>query len=131
MADFNSFVQLELPRRPFVGTDGAPGQILVRSNNPLAVRELIWSDGLGTLQSSIDSLPTFENLAAGRVVITLLNGDVATSTITPTELEALSGISHNIQAQLNNRALLAHTHNVSDIIGLNEVDGGDSSTIFL
>ena len=44
MANFEEFVQAELPTRPFVGSDGAAGQILVRSNNPLAVRELIWSN---------------------------------------------------------------------------------------
>ena len=44
MADFNTFVQLELPKRPFVDDDGAPGQILVRSNNPLAPRQLVWAD---------------------------------------------------------------------------------------
>lgn len=42
MADFNTFVQTELPKRPFVSTDGAAGDVLVRSSNPLAVRELTW-----------------------------------------------------------------------------------------
>lgn len=41
---FNDFVQIELPKRPFVNVDGAAGQMLVRSNNPLAPRELVWAD---------------------------------------------------------------------------------------
>ena len=44
MATFADFVQTELPLRPFVSTDGAAGQTLVRSTNPLAVRELVWAD---------------------------------------------------------------------------------------
>lgn len=46
MATFNDFVQTELPLRPFVATDGTAGQTLVRSNNPLAPRELVWADGV-------------------------------------------------------------------------------------
>jgi hypothetical protein len=45
MSAFEDFVTLELPRRPFALTDGLPGQFLVRSPNPFAVRELIWTDG--------------------------------------------------------------------------------------
>jgi hypothetical protein len=44
MADFNTFVQKELPLRPFVATDGYPGQVLIRSNNAQAVRELVWTN---------------------------------------------------------------------------------------
>lgn len=44
MANFNDFVQIELPKRPFVEVDGQAGQILVRSNNPGKPRELVWTD---------------------------------------------------------------------------------------
>jgi hypothetical protein len=46
MATFADFVQTELPLRPFVRTDGTAGQTLVRSNNPLAPRELVWTDAV-------------------------------------------------------------------------------------
>lgn len=45
MSGFTDFVTIELPKRPFVETDGAPGQMLVRSDNPLAARQLVWVDG--------------------------------------------------------------------------------------
>lgn len=44
MPTFEEFVQVELPKRPFCGADGLPGQVLVRSSNPLAVRELTWAN---------------------------------------------------------------------------------------
>jgi hypothetical protein len=40
---FNDFVELELPKRPFTAGDGLPGQLLARSGNPLAPRELVWA----------------------------------------------------------------------------------------
>jgi len=59
---FNDFIQTELPLRPFVLTDGAPGQSLVRSNNPLAPRELTWVD---TQQNQGFQLTMGETLTAG------------------------------------------------------------------
>lgn len=44
MTGFTDFVQTELPKRPFTNTDGAPGQMLVRSSNTAAARELVWVD---------------------------------------------------------------------------------------
>jgi hypothetical protein len=44
MPTFEEFVQIELPKRPFCAGDGLPGQVLVRSSNPQAVRELVWAD---------------------------------------------------------------------------------------
>lgn len=44
MTGFTDFVTTELPKRPFTAGDGTPGQILVRSSNPLAVREMVWAD---------------------------------------------------------------------------------------
>lgn len=42
MAGFNDFVQVELPKRPFTEADGPAGAIPVRSQNPLAPREMEW-----------------------------------------------------------------------------------------
>lgn len=42
--NFNDFVGKELPKRPFVETDGQPGQAMVRSTNAQAVREMVWTD---------------------------------------------------------------------------------------
>ena len=44
MSQFNNFIQTELPKRPFTESDGQPGQILARSNDPLKPRELVWQD---------------------------------------------------------------------------------------
>jgi hypothetical protein len=44
MSGFNDFVSTELPKRPFTSGDGTAGQMLVRSTNPLAVREMVWAD---------------------------------------------------------------------------------------
>lgn len=44
MSAFEDFIALELPKRPFTAGDGAAGQVLMRSSNPLAVRELVWGD---------------------------------------------------------------------------------------
>lgn len=44
MTGFTDFVSTELPKRPFTSGDGLAGQILVRSSNPLAVREMVWAD---------------------------------------------------------------------------------------
>jgi hypothetical protein len=44
MSALEDFVNLELPRRPFVYTDGPEGHVLVRSQNTLAIRELVWTD---------------------------------------------------------------------------------------
>lgn len=47
MSGFTDFVSVELPKRPFTEGDGLPGQMLIRSSNPLAIRELVWADPLG------------------------------------------------------------------------------------
>lgn len=59
MATFDEFVQIELPRRPFADTDGLPGQIPVRSNNPLAKRELVWK-WIGELVADVGGSPPVE-----------------------------------------------------------------------
>lgn len=44
MTGFTDFVTTELPKRPYTEGDGLPGQIMVRSSNPLAVRQMVWAD---------------------------------------------------------------------------------------
>ena len=44
MSSFNQFIELELPRRPFVLEDGFANQLLVRSKNENRSRELVWVD---------------------------------------------------------------------------------------
>ncbi len=124
MADFNEFVQLELPRRPFVSTDGGPGQVLVRSNNPHAIRELVWSNFLNDIQGQ------FGGLDSEIVVVTDIDGKLQNSPITTYELEMLAGVSDNIQVQLNDRSLVGHLHSLSEITGWDGIDGGDSESIF-
>lgn len=66
---FADFVQTELPKRPFAETDGAPGQVLARSNRPERPRELVWLDmpGVG-LPANHLALEAGEDLAAGTPV---------------------------------------------------------------
>lgn len=49
MTTFNEFVQTELPKRPFTETDGAAGQVLVRSGNASHPLELVWVDLPGVI----------------------------------------------------------------------------------
>ncbi len=44
MSAFEDFIVLELPKRPWAQNDGAPGQIPVRSNDPIKRLELVWID---------------------------------------------------------------------------------------
>ena len=67
MPTFEEFVQTELPTRPFVSTDGTAGQVLVRSSNPLAVRQLIWSDLPGIVVPT--TYTAGENLSGHRMVV--------------------------------------------------------------
>ena len=69
MPTFEEFVQTELPLRPFVGSDGMAGQVLMRSMNPQAVRELIWGtvEGVGPPPTEL-SLEAGEDLTAGTPV---------------------------------------------------------------
>lgn len=50
---FNDFIQTELPKRPFTADDGSAGQVMVRSSNPLAAREMVFveADTLATRQT--------------------------------------------------------------------------------
>ena len=68
MPTFEEFVQTELPLRPFVSTDGVAGQVLVRSANPLAPRQLEWVDIAGATPQNEITLEAGENLLAGTPV---------------------------------------------------------------
>jgi hypothetical protein len=73
MAGFNDFVQTELPLRPFVRDDGAAGQILARSNNPLAPREVVWVDPTTSTGASpnqiVSKFITPNALSGGKAVL--------------------------------------------------------------
>lgn len=43
MSDFEDFVTLELPKRPWVEGDGQPGQVLVRVSDPQRRLGLEWA----------------------------------------------------------------------------------------
>jgi hypothetical protein len=68
---FADFVQIELPKRPFAETDGAPGQVLVRSSRPERPRELVWAN-----MPEVDlglQLEAGEDLEAGTPVMVVGN----------------------------------------------------------
>lgn len=73
MSAFEDFIQLELPKRPFTSSDGSAGQVLARSSNPLAARELVWiTPGDANPTTYIAS----ENLGGHRIVVLTAPGAV-------------------------------------------------------
>lgn len=97
MTGFTDFVSTELPKRPFTDSDGTPGQILVRSSNPLAVREMVWADApAGTGSGGY----TAAQVISGHQAITLdANGQaIVASADNPTHqfVEALTSSAANI-----------------------------------
>jgi hypothetical protein len=91
MSGFNDFVQTELPKRPFTSTDGAAGQVLVRSTNALAPREMVFADfpktGLVTAFAS-------GNLSGHRAVRAVAAGAVAyASSSAPQDANLVLGIT--------------------------------------
>lgn len=79
MPTFEEFVQTELPLRPFVSTDGAAGQILVRSSNPMAPRQLEWANISGATPQNEINLEAGEDLVAGTPVKVVANKFYAAS----------------------------------------------------
>ena len=67
MATFEEFVQIEMPKRPFVEGDGVPGQIPVRSNNVDHPLELTWADLPGVVVPTTYTAGV--NLSGQRVVV--------------------------------------------------------------
>lgn len=84
MSALEAFVNIELPKRPFVNTDGAAGQVLARSSNPLAVRELVWASMTGGTVTPEPTEASFTYNAAGDIVgITeLVGGENRTTALT-------------------------------------------------
>lgn len=74
MPTFEDFVTVELPKRPFCNADGLPGQVAIRSSNPLAVREMVWTDipGIGTPSNHVQ-LEAGANMLAGTPVKVVAN----------------------------------------------------------
>lgn len=88
MADFNTFVQTELPKRPFVNTDGNAGDVLVRSANTQAVRELAWVP-----QSSI--APVIPNATASTVGLVKGGPNVTISTDGTLNIVGIAGAGYS------------------------------------
>lgn len=102
---FNDFIELELPKRPFTEADGLPMQIPVRSDNPLAPREMVWkylADLIATSGAGV--VPKFDLPAAGpisghRALAATGDGHVRyASSAVLTDAHAVLGISLNAAA---------------------------------
>lgn len=78
--------------------------------------ELIGADPSGTAQHLIDSLRT--GWTPERVLLSDDTGDMVASDITAVQLGSLASISGNVQAQLNGRSLVGHTHEMVETNGL-------------
>jgi hypothetical protein len=84
MAGFNDFVQVELPLRPSVASDGPAGHVPVRSTNALAVRELVWKDPNRFIADSLATAATYGYNASGNInlITETLAGGTQTTVIT-------------------------------------------------
>lgn len=87
---FADFVQIELPKRPFAEVDGAPGQVLARSNRPERPRELVWVDVPG-LEADF-SLPAGPAGVSGHRAV-MVSADGTATHADPADARAYIGIS--------------------------------------
>lgn len=67
------------------------------------------------------------NVTAGRAAITGANGELATSSVTSTELYRLSGITSNVQNQLDNAKTTASVRHVTATLTVNIAANGSAS----
>lgn len=95
MPTFEEFVQTELPKRPFADVDGAPGQVLARSNRPERPRELTWVDIPG-LDSGLQ-LNAGEGGVLGHRAL-MVNADGTVSHADPTLADTYVGIAKGAAA---------------------------------
>lgn len=86
---FADFVQTELPKRPFAEEDGAPGQVLARSNRPERPRELVWVDMPGVQPAF--TMTAGMALSGHRAIAVLPNGTAGYAE--PDEAGAYIGVS--------------------------------------
>lgn len=91
MSAFEDFINLELPKRPFVEDDGAIGQVLVRSPNPLAVRELVWTDFSSETVSM--NVVAGEDISALRVIKLENNLAYVASSTVPGDSDKIIGVA--------------------------------------
>lgn len=96
MSGFNDFVTVELPKRPFVDVDGAPGQVLARSSRPERARELEWVD-LPVVSPGISIAAAAGGVAGHRAVSVLLDGTLAHAD--PADADHCIGISRNAASE--------------------------------
>ena len=84
-----------------------------------ATTEALTSGLAGKANTSHGHIATqISGLTGQRALISEGNGVIGSSAITSTELGYLGGVTSNIQTQLNNKALLNHTHTIADVKGL-------------
>lgn len=108
MSDFNDFIQVELPKRPFVTNDGTSGQMLVRSNNIDRPREMIWVDvSGGSSPPNIDVIAA-DIIHAHRAISLNENGLAVESSLLESDLcfgvsiqSAISGASFKVATESN------------------------------
>ena len=114
MSAFEDFINLELPKRPFVSTDGASGQVLIRSSNPLAVRELVWAEMSGGptpepteatfTYNSAGDITNITELVGGETRVTVLTynpvGDVLTMAITYQAVTKTTTFSYDAEGNM-------------------------------
>lgn len=90
MPTFEEFVQTELPKRPFADVDGAPGQVLARSNRPERPRELVWVN-LPGLDAGLQLSASIGGVLGHRAL--MLNADGTVSHADPAQADRYVGIS--------------------------------------
>lgn len=88
---FADFVQTELPKRPFADVDGAPGQVLIRSDRPERPRELTWAN---LPASGLLTLPAGPLGVSGHRAI-MIAADGTAAHADPAEARSFFGISTN------------------------------------
>ena len=92
---FADFVQIELPKRPFAEVDGAPGQVLARSNRPERPRELVWVDVPG-LQADFTLTAGPAGVSGHRAVMVATDGTAVHAD--PADARSYIGISTHAAA---------------------------------
>ena len=92
MSGFTDFVTIELPKRPFVDVDGAPGQVLARSTRPERPRELEWVD-MPVVAPGISIAAAAGGVSGHRAVSVLSDGTLAHAD--PNDADHCIGISKN------------------------------------
>lgn len=111
MPEQTDYYELELP----IKTEKYNIKIFNDNFKDIANRMKANADAIETKQPKIESKSAIfnvlnTNLPFSRVTVTDANGKITTCKVTVTEIEHLSGVTDNVQTQLNNKAASVHTH---------------------